>query len=209
MTNTAEHTQRRAVLTIGHSNHLIERFLSLLHEHGVTAVADVRSSPYSRFHPQFNRKSLEQALSHHGIEYALLGAELGARSKDPRCYEDGKVQYRRLAQTELFRSGLTRLIELSGVHRVALLCAEKEPLDCHRTFLVGSALEEHGFAMSHIHADGSLETSQDAMHRLLGLIGESEADLFRMENERIAEACALQEQRIAYVDRSMRDDARI
>jgi uncharacterized protein (DUF488 family) len=90
---------RIEVLTIGHSTHPIETFLGLLHQHGVTAVADVRSAPYSRFNPQFNKDALEHDLKEHGIRYVFLGRELGARSDDPSCYDKGRVQYGRLART--------------------------------------------------------------------------------------------------------------
>ena len=92
------------VLTIGHSNHPLERFLALLSKHGVTAVADVRSAPYSRFCPHFNRDVLTNALKESGIRYSYLGREFGGRSDDPMCYQDGQIQYERVARTDLFRS---------------------------------------------------------------------------------------------------------
>jgi len=104
--------------TIGHSNHPIAAFLALLQRHAVTAVADVRSTPYSRFNPQFRREKLQASLAGSGIQYVFLGEELGARSQDPACYDaDGRVSYARLAETELFRSGIQRL--LAGIKRIA------------------------------------------------------------------------------------------
>ncbi len=116
------------IFTIGHSTHSAEVFLALLRQHGVEAVADVRSSPFSRFNPQFNREPLEQFLKANGIWYVFLGKELGARSEDRSCYLDGRVQYGRLAQTALFQSGLDRVQQGAARYRVALMCAEKEPL---------------------------------------------------------------------------------
>src|ERR1035437_1825005 len=98
------------VLTIGHSTHSLAAFVGLLRQHSVTALADVRSTPFSRFNPQFNKETLEHSLKSHGIKYVFLGRELGARSDDPSCYENGRVQYARLARTELFRSGLERVM---------------------------------------------------------------------------------------------------
>src|SRR5262249_48596390 len=122
--------------TIGHSNHPIQDFLDLLRRHGITAVADVRSTPYSRFNPQFRRAKLQASLAEVGIQYVFLGAELGARSQDPSCYDaDGRVSYARLAKTELFRSGIERLITGSSQYRISIMCAEREPLECHRTIL--------------------------------------------------------------------------
>ena len=96
------------VLTIGHSSHTIERFIELLCQHRVTAVADVRSSPYSQMHAHFNREALAAALKQEGIAYSFLGKELGGRPADKTCYENGRVQYRRVAATPIFRSGLDR-----------------------------------------------------------------------------------------------------
>ena len=92
-----------SVFTVGHSNHPLEHFIGLLRRHGVTAIADVRSKPYSRMNPQFNREDLSEALKAAGIVYVFLGKELGARTEDPACYESGKVRYDRLARTDLFR----------------------------------------------------------------------------------------------------------
>ena len=113
------------VLTIGHSTHSMERFVMLLSQHRVTAVADVRSTPYSRFNPQFNRETLKEDLRKDGIHYVFLGQELGARSDDRSCYEKGRVQYSRLARTERFRHGVGRVVRGSETYQIALLCAEK------------------------------------------------------------------------------------
>jgi uncharacterized protein (DUF488 family) len=193
-----------SVLTIGHSNHSLTQLVTLLRSTEVTAVADVRSQPFSRRHPDFNRDSLAEAFEKQGIAYVFLGRELGARSQDPSCYENGRVQYRKLAETELFKAGLKRVIGAVTVYRLALLCAEKEPLDCHRTLLVSRALEATGVTVTHIHANGVLESHSDAMTRLLRLLSMPEADLYRSKEQLVADACAAQEQRIAYVDERMR-----
>ncbi len=176
------------VYTVGHSNHPIEKFLSLLTDHAITAVADVRSQPFSRRFPQFNKQRLAASLGEHGIAYVFLGQELGARSEDESCYEDGQVQYRRLAATSLFKQGLDRVLTGAEKFRVALMCAEKEPLDCHRTLLVGRALEERGTSIAHILADGSLETQAQAMTRLTRITRRADVE----------QACRLREQKIAY-----------
>ena len=81
-----------AVYTIGHSTHSIEKLIELLKQQSISAVSDVRSRPYSRMNPQFNRESLKQALRTANIQYVFLGKELGARSEDRRCYRNGQVQ---------------------------------------------------------------------------------------------------------------------
>ena len=182
------------VLTIGHSNHPQETFLGLLERHRVTALADVRSTPFSRFNPHFNRKSLGGALAARGIEYLYLGRELGGRPDEPACYEEGRIRYDRVARQERFREGLERVESGVVEHRMALMCAEKEPLDCHRTLLVGQALHERGMEVAHIHADGGLEPHADAMDRLLAGTGlDPKDDLFHGHHPRdalIAEAIA-------------------
>lgn len=188
------------IYTIGHSKYSLDEFIALLEQHGVTAVADVRSAPYSRFSPQFNKQALERDLKTHGVKYVFLGRELGARSDDPACYSGGRVQYGRLAQTGLFKAGIERVVRGAAEHRIALMCAEKEPLECHRTLLVSRALDQLGMEVRHILADGRLESHADAMLRLLDMVGLPRDDLFRSPAELLAEALERQEQRVAYVD---------
>jgi len=184
--------------TVGHSNHPIEKFIGLLTANGINAVADVRSRPFSRRHPQFNKERLAAQLAQHGIAYVFLGKELGARSEDPACYEDGKVQYPRLAATAAFKTGIERVLAGAEKFRLALMCAEKEPLDCHRTLLVSRALERTGASIAHILADGSVEAQASTMSRLIDLVGLSKEDMFRERDDLIAAACRLREDKIAY-----------
>ena len=163
------------VLTIGHSTHSMDAFIELLQRHGVTAVADVRAAPYSRFNPQFNREPLAGSLVAHGIAYVFMGSELGGRSEDPACYDNGRICYERLGGTRSFRKGLDRVAQGATRHRIALLCAEKEPLKCHRCLLVAPALEARGVSVAHIGADGRLELHADAMLRLLAMHGMEDA----------------------------------
>lgn len=158
---------RPQVLTVGHSNHAPEAFLALLTRHGVTALGDVRSAPWSRFNPHFNRKALSASLSAGGIAYVWLGRELGGRPDDPACYEDGELRYDRLARTALYRQGIERVLRGAAEHRLALMCAEKDPLHCHRALLVSRSLEDEGLEIAHILADGSLEPHDSVMDRLL------------------------------------------
>jgi uncharacterized protein (DUF488 family) len=188
------------IYTIGHSKHPIDQFIALLQPHGIDALADVRSTPYSRFNPQFNKEKLQTALAAAGICYVFLGEELGARTKDPSCYdEEGRVSYAKLAQTELFRKGIERLLTGMQQHRIAIMCAEREPLDCHRTILVSRELERAGVPVTHILHDGALEPHTQLMTRLaadLNLVG---TDLFRTPDELIEDAYEKQGTRIAYV----------
>jgi len=186
------------VYTIGHSTHSMERFIELLGTHGVTAVADVRSRPYSRFNPQFNRESVRADLKKRGISYVFLGRELGARCEDRTCYVDGRVQYDLLARTGKFQEGLTRVAEGARRHRIALMSAETDPLTCHRAILVCRHLATRGIAAQHVLEDGRLESHDDALSRLLAELGIGERDLFRPRDELIAEAYDRRGQEITY-----------
>ena len=191
------------ILTIGHSNHSLETFIGLLVQHRVTVLADVRSAPYSRFNPHFNREPLATALKARKIRYVYLGRELGGRSDDPDCYEDGHIIYDRLAQTDHFRKGIERVMRGAVEHRIVLMCSEKEPVDCHRTFLVAKSLAEQGMDIKHIHADGRLESHVDAMQRLINRFSleQEQQDMFSQQQSRtelIAEAVTRQAGRVAH-----------
>ena len=134
-------------------------------------VADVRSVPYSCRHPQFNRENLIDSLRAYGIAYVSLGKELGARSDDPECYEEGKVKYRLLAGSALFRGEIERSRNGAGLRNIALMCVEKDPLDCHRTILVARDLVREGSDVAHILADGRAKPHAVVMKRLLEQMG--------------------------------------
>jgi uncharacterized protein (DUF488 family) len=171
-----------ALYTIGHSTHPTEEFVRLLRQHGVTAVADVRSAPYSRYNPQFKKEALAAALKAAGIADVYLGRELGARVEDPACHVDGRVSYAKVAETELFQSGLQRVRDGMASYRIALMCAERDPITCHRMMLVTRNLRDEPFEINHIRADGTLESNAEAEERLLDASGLPAASLF--ENER-------------------------
>ena len=189
------------IYTIGHSNHPIEHFVSLLQQHGIQALADVRSNPYSRFNPQFNREKLQASLAAaDGIRYVFLGEELGARSKDPACYDaEGRVSYAKLAQTPLFRQGIDRLQTGIQQLRIAIMCAERNPLECHRTILVSRELEKIGIPVTHILHDGTLDSNRHALQRLAAELKLAETDLFRSPDELIQDAYDMQGRRMGYV----------
>jgi uncharacterized protein (DUF488 family) len=190
------------VFTIGHSTHAGDYFIGLLAKHGISALADVRSSPFSRFNPQFNREVLSRELRRQNIRYVFVGEELGARSKDPHCYLDGKVQYDRIAQTELFKKGIARVLEGAERFRIALMCAEKDPLTCHRAILVSRALVEMSVDVEHILPDGSIEAHSQLVERMLRQWNLQGDDMFDSEQARLREAYRLQGDLIAYVEDS-------
>jgi uncharacterized protein (DUF488 family) len=156
------------LFSIGHSNHDLARLIELLRNAGVTAVADVRSLPYSQRYPQFNRPDLAKGLDEYEIAYAFLGEQLGGRPKDFRMYDgEGRVNYERVRLTPLFQQGLDRLADALGTFAVAMLCSEEDPLDCHRSLMIAPAAAERGIRPNHIRADGRLESMEELEDRLL------------------------------------------
>ena len=199
------------IWTVGHSNHALDHFIDLLRTHAIDVVADVRSTPFSRRHPHFNRERLKAALAGAGggagIDYIFLGAELGARSPDRACYDaEGRVVYERLARTEAFKAGLDRVTAEAATRRIALMCAEKDPLSCHRTILVTPRLIARGLTVMHILADAAIEPHVPATEERL--IAETfkreQPDLFRSRDDILAEAYQRREDAVAY----RRTDAR-
>ncbi len=161
--------------TIGHSNHELPLFLGLLRAAGVSLVADVRSRPLSQRFPQFSQPEFELALRAAGFAYVSLGEELGGRPEDPDAYRvDGLVDYRRRRKSFGFRQGLERVLQERERHTVALLCAEEDPLTCHRFLMIGPALVEAGVSPLHIRKGGAIESQAAAEDRMLAEVGFSD-----------------------------------
>ncbi|WP_225880462.1 DUF488 domain-containing protein [Anabaenopsis elenkinii] len=155
------------MFTIGHSNHSIENFIALLQQHGITAVADVRSSPYSRRFPHFNQAALQKSLASVDIAYVSLGDNLGARPDEPSCYVDGMAPYDLISATKGFATGLNRLIQGAKQYQITLMCAEQDPIVCHRAILVCPHLKKTDLQINHIHKNGDLESHDCLEDRLL------------------------------------------
>jgi uncharacterized protein (DUF488 family) len=189
---------RHTVLTIGHSNHPIQMLIELLARHGVDTVVDVRSHPVSRFNPQFGRERLRTSLADASVGYLFLGRELGARASDPWVYVDDRVDYDRLAQMPAFQSGLSEVVVRSAAEKLALLCAEKDPLDCHRAILICPHLQARGVSTAHILADGSLENHADFGARLLAATRADDRDLLDDRTALIGAAYRQRGREIAY-----------
>ena len=159
---------RPRILSIGHSNHDLQHLIGLLKDAGITAVADVRSQPHSKRHPDFNKSELRAGLELQDIAYAFLGDQLGGRPHGEEMYDaDGRVNYERVRQTAVFKLGLDRLCSATEDYTIAMLCSEEDPLDCHRGLMVAPALIERGIHPVHVRGDGRLETTPDLEDRLL------------------------------------------
>ena len=172
------------VFTIGHSTLPYERFLALLRGAGITAVADVRSAPFSRHQPHFNRDQLSAELKVDGIAYVFMGAELGGRPKGTEFYCDGVADYERMAETPAFKAGLARVKDGAARHRIALMCSEQSPFDCHRCLLVGRALSREGVTVRHLLPEGDVIDQCGIEAELLEAAGLDGLDLFASPQER-------------------------
>ncbi|MGI0484611.1 DUF488 family protein [Pantanalinema rosaneae CENA516] len=206
------------LFSVGHSNYEMETFISLLRQHEITAVADVRSHPYSRFLPHFNQVALKEYLAREGIRYVFLGQELGARPSNQECYFNGKAVYEKIASTDLFHEGIQRILKGLKKYRISLMCAEKDPITCHRAILVCRYLRHFNFQINHILKDGDLETHTHLEERMLikhGFRefseiqkGQAQLSLFAQpednlptKEECLERAYQLQGNEIAYVDK--------
>jgi uncharacterized protein (DUF488 family) len=154
------------IFTIGHSNHFRERFLDLLAANAITALADVRSVPHSRWASQFNKDALGKSLADNAIAYVFLGKELGGRPKDPALLRDGKPDYAAMAKSDAFRTGIERVLEGAKTYRIALMCAERDPVDCHRFLLIARHLAARDIPVGHILATGEVEEQQATERRI-------------------------------------------
>lgn len=156
-----------AIYTVGHSSHTFERFLELLRAQGVEVLVDVRSQPYSKYTPYFDSDQLAKTLPHADIKYLFLGKELGGRPENSNFYdEEGHVVYARMASSPQFLTGIERLDHGARKFRVALLCGEEDPTNCHRRLLVARVMGERGFEIAHIRGDGGLQTGDELAREL-------------------------------------------
>lgn len=195
------------LFTIGYSGRTIDDFIAILKQHKITALCDVRSMPYSSRNPQFNRELLKKALKSHSIEYVFLGEELGARSKEPSCYVDGKAIYQKIADSTLFKNGLERIkLGMQKGYVLALMCAEKDPLTCHRSILICRNLRGQGIDIRHIIDNATMETQADLEKRLIAQL-KLHPDMFKEtdSNALIERAYDMQGDRIAYVEKSEKE----
>jgi len=191
-------TMNKEIFTIGYSSFSLEVFISTLKQYKIEAVADVRSQPYSQFKPEFNREVLKEVLSKNKIAYVFLGEECGARLDDPKCYINGKVNYDLVAQNQIFQNGLERIKKGMEKFQIVLMCAEKDPITCHRAILVSRNLQAEGVKIKHILSNGKIENHEDSEKRLLMLFKFNHPDMFRSDKQRLADAYTQQGEKIAY-----------
>jgi uncharacterized protein (DUF488 family) len=142
----------------------------------VGLIADVRTVPYSRFCPWFSQKQLAAALSAAGVDHMAMGETLGGRPREDRLYRNGVANYEAMAIEPQYHAGIDRVLDITARRRVCILCAEREPLDCHRCLLVARTLAERGVGVGHILHDGTIEPHAATEQRLLALVDQSDDD---------------------------------
>lgn len=153
---------RPTLFTIGHSNHSAEAFVALLQQNGIEVLVDTRSQPYSRFLAHFNRGQLDADLRQRGIKYLFMGDQLGGRPTGDEYYDEkGHVRYDRLSQSPEFLEGLARLQKGLTQFRVAIMCSEENPLECHRYLLIARVLRDRGVKVLHVRGNGSVQDDRD------------------------------------------------
>jgi len=186
------------IYTIGYSTFELDEFIRTIKSHGITAVADVRSSPYSKFKPEFNKNDFQKELIKNDLAYVFLGQELGARVDMPDCYVNNKVNFKLVARHDIFLSGIARIKTGMEKYNIVLMCAEKDPITCHRTILICRALRVLKIEICHILENGQIEKHSDLEQRLLTLFDLQEASIFETTEQRINQAYDLQAEKIAY-----------
>ena len=174
--------ERGRVFSIGHSNHSLDKFITLLKNHRINLLIDVRSHPYSKFASHFTADSIQEALVATGIEYLFLGKELGGRPEEPEFYDsEGHVLYWKLANSSKLREGIRRLEEESKMKHVAIMCSEEDPSSCHRRLLVGRVLTSRRIDLDHIRGNGQIQDESDlvAVDKQHGLFDQREKTVWR------------------------------
>lgn len=191
--------------TIGYFNRPVSEFIGLLKACGVNVICDVRSSPYSKRNPDFSRDELRAHLRQVQIKYVFLGEELGARPPEPECYIGGQARYELLARRKAFHDGIQRVLTGLENYRPALMCAERDPMECHRAILVCRHLISRSVNVQHIMGMGNIERHSELERRLVRTLGLEPPPMFASDDAwttAIADAYELQGRKIAYVDKS-------
>jgi len=191
------------VFSVGHSSLDGMEFLELLKAWQISAIADVRSTPWSRRNPQFNRDVLKFELESHGIVYRFMGKGLGGRPTSSELYSNGIADYEKMSKTEIFQESINRVKAAATKHRVALLCSEHDPIECHRCLLVGRSLDDLGVQLMHIISQERAQSQREIERRLLKLTGEDQTDFLRPRGNVISHAYTEWSKRVAYALPSM------
>lgn len=188
----------KIIYTIGYSSYGIDEFVSTLLKMSIEVLVDVRTNPFSKYRPEFDKEKLKNILNKNCIKYLYLGKELGGRPEGREYYKNGKVSFELLSESPIFMKGLRRLSEGANVYTIVLMCAEKDPLNCHRGILISKKLHMQGNDVNHILEDGNIETMQDMEERLLRHLKLEQYELFPDSDTLLSKAYRIQEAHVSY-----------
>lgn len=160
--------EKKPIYSIGHGARKAAELLALLQQYGIEYLVDVRSQPYSRFHPQFSKNNLQKFLEDNQIRYVFMGDFLGGRPTDPGCYRpDGRIDYELVKTKPFFKEGIERLKTAYAKDvALAIMCSERNPADCHRTKLIGDFLQHEEIPLMHITEKGLLKDQSTVMNEI-------------------------------------------
>jgi uncharacterized protein (DUF488 family) len=157
------------IYTIGYGSRSIEEFVEVLQRYDIAYLVDVRSIPYSRYKPEFSKAELADELRRHGIRYLFMGDALGGHPDDEDCYVNGVVDYEKVKATQFYADGIHRLqTAFSQQQRVALMCSEGKPEECHRSKLICVTLTDGEIPIRHIDENDALRSQAEIINRLTG-----------------------------------------
>ena len=194
------------IFTIGYTGFDIQNFIDTLKNHEINVVIDVRSSPYSERYPSYNKNTLETKLKENGIYYRNYVSEFGARQENKKFYSgEGYLDFELFAKSEQFLSGVEKIKNsISKGYKVVLLCAEKEPIQCHRTILVSRAFSDAGYNIVHLMPNNQSKSQKKIEHELLDKFfpNRCQMSLFSTtvmsDEECLIEAYRIQNKKIGY-----------
>lgn len=196
----------KTLFSIGHSQHEISYFVNMLKTHDINYVLDVRSVPYSKYAINYNREHIKKILNEHDIEYAFMGDFFGARPKNLSLYQpNGYLNFERVENSQAFKIGFQNVKKgIDQGYRIAFMCTEKDPIDCHRAILVSYAFYKSGYSINHIMSDNTIQTQEDINKRLLDMHFPDRNQLSFFETDHVSdeqylkEAYRKQNQKIGY-----------
>ncbi len=191
------------IYTIGHSQHQLEHFLDMLKKNNVNYVIDVRSTPYSKFAQDYDRENIKKYLEDNEIHYTYMGKHFGARQENQSLYtSEGYLDFSKVEESKFFQDAIQNVMKGMETNRIALMCTEKQPIDCHRAILVGNAFFNKGCNVEHILPDGSVQTHGELNEELLDMYfpTRNQLHLFEVHTEEgdLKEAYKMRNKAIGY-----------
>ena len=185
------------IYTIGYEKSKVEDLISTLTNNSIDVVVDVRSIPYSKYYPSYNKEYFGKKLHDNNIKYLFMGDKLGAKNFSLDTVEgSNKIDYSKIRMKKTFQEGINRLHNGIKKFNICLFCSEKDPIFCHRNILICKELK--GYEVLHLYVYEETETSTDAENRLLTLHGLEQDDMFLNHNDRLEKAYELQSYKIAF-----------